>query len=65
MVGAVLLASLVMVVWSVMRMCVLFSNASAVSLDTRYTLSFGLRVVGVEFLIRWNGIEVIFWTYAV
>ena len=57
--------SLVMVVWSVVRICVLFSNANAFSLDTRYTLSFGLRVVGVEFSIRWNGIEVIFWTYAV
>ena len=65
MAGGVLLVSLVMVVWSVVRMCVLFSNASAFSLDTRYTLSFGQRVVGVEFWIRWNGIEVSFWTYAV
>ena len=56
MVGAVLPVSLVMVVWSVARMCVLFSNASAFSFDTRYTLSLGLRVVGVELWIGWNGI---------
>ena len=58
MVGAFLPMSLVMVVWSVVRMCVLFRNASAFSLDTRYTLCLGLRVVGVELWIAWNGIEV-------
>ncbi len=51
MVGDFFPVSLVMIVWSVVRMCVMFSNASAFSLETRYTLSLGLRVVRVELWI--------------
>ncbi len=56
MVGAFLPVSLVMVVWSVVRMCVLFSNASDFSLDTRYTLKFRVTGCGsgVVDWVEWN-----------
>ncbi len=57
--------SLVMAVWSVVKVCVRSSRARAFSLDTRQTVSLGLRAVGVGVWVGSNGIEVSFWTYAV
>ncbi len=48
----VLPVSLAMAVWNVVRMCVRSSRARAFSLDTRYTFSLGLRVVGVGVWVR-------------
>jgi len=44
-------SSLVMASWRVVKMCVRSSSARAFSLDTRYMLNLGVRVLGmgVEF----------------